>query len=503
MISNVIKAANPVLHFMLQYQKKSQGDDGNPALLHGTQPPEDLLTHYKLLVHFLATVPTKEKHVRFWLRHYERQLEGQIGSYSQAKLAELKKASKLVPDEELSPDASIRRMPLTSLYSKIRKARDILQDLADRVQGAVCIVFWESWDATYQQLAEIVGDSTMEATENGRIFRPSGTAAIYINRRKVEKRAMLHRQQRLLMNEKASAEQAAAEGAAAAAERKYSSGSQDSLHPSITKEQQEKMRGEQPPASLLTPPEGMDTSDLFIAHHEDPSLKMQSPLSVQSPELRNERVEDEEIQALVDMYEKRKHSAAGNDGALDDEDGGPESWPFKLLSAPMNEQGGPLPLIDSSELDGIMDSNDAADKSGSSNNSSSADLRSSMKRKASLQQSSLFNKGNDNSRSSVMEHTDLRKRIRLMEDDEQLHQQQQQQQAPQQQQTQQQQQQQKRQDKNSSMQNMNESLARHGGDPNMLFQDHEHGQAGGDPSSWAQQNSDMPSFSPAANSIVW
>lgn len=484
---------------MLQYQKKSQQEDSNPALLHGTQPPEDLLTHYKLLVHFLATVPTKEKHVRFWLRHYERQLEGQIGSYSQAKLAELKKASKLVPDEELSPDASIRRMPLTSLYSKIRKARDILQDLADRVQGAVCIVFWESWDATYQQLAEIVGDSTMEETENGRIFRPSGTAAIYINRRKVEKRAMLHRQQRLLMNEKASAEQAAAEGAAVSAERKYSSGSQDSLHPAIPNEQQEKMHGEQPPASLLTPPEGMDTNELFIAHHEDPSLKMQSPLSVQSPELRNERVEDEEIQALVDMYEKRKQSAAGIDGVLEDEDGGPESWPFKLLSAPMqNEQGGPLRLIDSSELDGIMDSNDAAgDKSGSSN-SSSADLPGSMKRKAFLQQTSLFNKGNENPRSAVMEHTDLRKRIRLMEDDEQQHQQQQQQQA-----LQQQQQKQKRQDKNSSMQSLSESMARHGGDPGLLFPDHEHGPAGGDSSSWAQQNSDMPSFSPAANSIVW
>lgn len=374
LITNVIKAANPVLHFLLQYQEKSADKQTRPA--HPAEPPKELLTHFKLLTHFLCTVPASEHLVRFWLKHYELELEGQIKSYGESVYEKLKESLPAPPTtatalpSDTNPDALIRRMSLISLYSKIRKARDILQDLADRVQGAVCIVFWESWDATYQYMAEIVGDSAMRDAENGRIFRPSGAAAIYINRRKVEERTLLHRQQRILMQEKENRHRGSSNGGGGA--------SQDIM---LTPSFQAKPPSAAAESALLTPPEGTN-----------------NPVE-EKPELSH--TNDEDFQALIDLCENNtNHSdmVDEDDENDDDKTGSKADWPFKLLSAPLLHGGDGhdhLPLIDSTELDGIMD-----DKPASSTATTGASKDG--KRPASP---------------AAHEHSELRKRIRLLEEE--------------------------------------------------------------------------------------
>jgi hypothetical protein len=310
LISNVIKAANPVLHFVLLQQKQKV----------------DVVEHYNILAQFLSTVPTQESLVRFWFIHYMEEVRNEvIKVYGHADKL---KPSPAQPNSGAT--TAIANISLTALYAKIRRSRDVLQDLADRVQGAVCIVFWESWDGIYQELAEIVGDQAMETADKGRIFRPSGTAAIYINRRRVERRAEEQRRARekhLPKNQEAT-----------------------SKHGIDT--------------ALLTPPDMMDT---FIDYVEDvpkpaaPAVQHESPNMIQ--------IKNSPIASPAAMTETE-------DGKSSTADHG--HWPFKLLTAPIANKS--VELIDTTELEEVMNDKRAA--------------------------STMV----DNT-----EHSELRKRIRLME----------------------------------------------------------------------------------------
>ncbi|KAF5098238.1 hypothetical protein D0Z00_002118 [Geotrichum galactomycetum] len=307
LISNVIKAANPVLHFVLLQQKQNV----------------DVVEHYNILAQFLSTVPTKESLVRFWFMHYMEEVRNEV-------IKVYGHADKLKPSPAPCNAAAtaIAKISLTALYAKIRRSRDVLQDLADRVQGAVCIVFWESWDGIYQELAEIVGDHAMETADKGRIFRASGTAAIYINRRRVERRAEEQRRAR----------------------EKH-----------LPKEQETTNKHGMDTA-LLTPPDMMDT---FIDYVDD------------APKPAAPAVQQHESPNMIQI----KNSPIASPAAITEpEDGKADHghWPFKLLTAPMANKS--VELIDTTELEEVM--ND--------------------KRPASTMV--------DNT-----EHSELRKRIRLME----------------------------------------------------------------------------------------
>lgn len=80
----------------------------------------------------------------------------------------------------LEVSSALAPLPTRELYTRIHEAKGIIQDLADRVQGAVCMVFWDSWDAVYELVSEIVGYEIVMHVEKGRLFRPSGPAASYI-----------------------------------------------------------------------------------------------------------------------------------------------------------------------------------------------------------------------------------------------------------------------------------------------------------------------------------
>lgn len=60
------------------------------------------------------------------------------------------------------------------------------------------MVFWESWDAVYELVAEIVGYQAVATAEKGRIFRPSGPAAMYITSKKKEQRERDDAKQRMI-----------------------------------------------------------------------------------------------------------------------------------------------------------------------------------------------------------------------------------------------------------------------------------------------------------------
>lgn len=468
LISNVIKAANPTLHFVLEFRTKPKCSNGpNTNADDKKRYLNDLLTHYKSLSHFLATVPPKEKLVRFWLKHYQRELQAEAARFGPSFVQEMKKQDLQqaqqhgqIQDigEENSGETSISRMTLTTLYSKIRKARDILQDLADRVQGAVCLVFWESWDATYQQLAEIVSDTVMEATENGRIFRPSGTAAIYINRQKVERRAQLHRQQRQqMMHEKAGKMPSSSDGVTRRSSRPDSEPRGGSLDIKLTTSfQQDKTEivTAESTSALLTPPEVYDVSTdkvgksgeseqgkeandgkgtLKINHSpHSPVVLVSSPketnkssssssaLSTSSAEI----AEDDDIQALIDVLNhKQDGGKSGTNfqmGEDDFEGSNSPAWPFKLLTAPVtNEHVHSFNLIDSSELDGVMDevegdgNRDGSEPAVHNTRSSSGNngVVQSVKRKSTMQ-------GKAEPTFSFSGSSELRKRIRLMEEEE-------------------------------------------------------------------------------------
>lgn len=321
LISTVIKAANPTLHFVLQQQKQKN----------------DLIEHYNTLANFLSSVPAKETLVRFWFMHYMEDIRKDV-----IKIYGHANKLKPSPAQHDSVPTLISKSSLTLLYAKIRKARDVLQDLADRVQGAVCIVFWESWDGIYHELAEIVGDDAMDAADNGRIFRASGTAAIYINRRKVERRAEEQRRAREKQLPKA-----------LITENKHDSGNTPVVD-----------------TALLTPPEMIDT---FIEYAEETSKPTASVVQHDSPcmiQIRNSPIASPETMtdSAPEDGIRLGSTTVTNDG----------HWPFKLLAAPIETKS--VELIDKRELEEVMN-----------------DKR-------------PLNVPMDNS-----EHSELRKRIRLME----------------------------------------------------------------------------------------
>ncbi|KAF5100543.1 hypothetical protein DV451_002522 [Geotrichum candidum] len=311
LISNVIKAANPVLHFVLLQQKQKV----------------DVVEHYNTLTQFLSTVPTKESLVRFWFMHYMEEVRNEV-------IKVYGHADKLKPSPaSTNSGAAIAKISLTALYAKIRRSRDVLQDLADRVQGAVCIVFWESWDGIYQELAEIVGDQDMEAADKGRIFRASGTAAIYINRRRVERRAEEQRRAR-------------------------------EKHLPKTQEATSKHGID---TALLTPPDMMDTFIDFVDDAPKPVVPVVEHDSPNMIQIKNSPIASPEATTETGPEDGKGSSTVDHD-----------HWPFKLLTAPIANKN--VELIDTTELEEVMNDKRAA--------------------------SAMV----DNT-----EHSELRKRIRLME----------------------------------------------------------------------------------------
>lgn len=167
LITKVLNAATPVLPLILQEQThlNNNANSNRPPI-----PVLSLDAQTKVMT-IISTMAERDRLIRFWMNHHINN-----------------KGAKPQNDEELPPTIA--------LYTKIKQSKEILSDLADRIQGAICIVFWECWDEIYPTLADIVGGDEMARADAGRIFRPSGEAALYINRLKVEKKHRMERERR-------------------------------------------------------------------------------------------------------------------------------------------------------------------------------------------------------------------------------------------------------------------------------------------------------------------
>ncbi|KAA8915421.1 hypothetical protein TRICI_002411 [Trichomonascus ciferrii] len=167
LITKVLNAATPVLPLILQEQThlNNNANSNRPPI-----PVLSLDAQTKVMT-IISTMAERDRLIRFWMNHHVNN-----------------KGAKPQNDEELPPTIA--------LYTKIKQSKEILSDLADRIQGAICIVFWECWDEIYPTLADIVGGDEMARADTGRIFRPSGEAALYINRLKVEKKHRMERERR-------------------------------------------------------------------------------------------------------------------------------------------------------------------------------------------------------------------------------------------------------------------------------------------------------------------
>lgn len=194
----IVDAATPVLPLILQEYEGSDLSkmraDGNAGGPGGEQfrVPELSLDAQSRLMTALASLAEKDPLIQFWVSHhitsrsFRRDSNGGGSSGGGASKR----------DSSSGGTGSQDTKSTVNLYLRVKQAHRGLADLADRKQGAVCKAFWDLWDENYVAFGEIVGADALEATERGRLFRPAGEAAIYINNHKVSKKRKVKAQER-------------------------------------------------------------------------------------------------------------------------------------------------------------------------------------------------------------------------------------------------------------------------------------------------------------------
>lgn len=76
---------------------------------------------------------------------------------------------------------------LAAMLQRLMHMRDVLEELLLRVQGVCCYVYWNQWDSVFELVAEVAGIQDTEAAAENRLFRAAGPAAMYRQRKKLEK----------------------------------------------------------------------------------------------------------------------------------------------------------------------------------------------------------------------------------------------------------------------------------------------------------------------------
>lgn len=152
------------------------------------------------LINYITTLSDKEPYMHFWMNHH---IEYQkLAASAAAAAATTPTATNATPRKRRQSEvASLNEKSgaesTLNLYLRLKISLDILEDLNDRVQGSICMVFWECWDEVYMSLAAITGDDELDQAQKGRLFRMSGDAAVYVDNKDTLKRHKLVEQQRL------------------------------------------------------------------------------------------------------------------------------------------------------------------------------------------------------------------------------------------------------------------------------------------------------------------
>lgn len=239
LVSKTLDSVGPVLPLILQYQSVNQlqkcgtqCEKAHPEMKAAIEglvvPPMSQALQTKLLKS-LSERSEKDPIMKFWLEHHKESLQQstdpakrfvKVGTGS-LHLPRISKPTNDSSQSTASPTAAttptgrkrnssvikqhqqatntpeIELNPTVALYLKVKIAKDILTDLGDRVQGAVCQVFWECWDESFMMLADIVGIEALCEADAGRLFRPQGDAALYISNYRVTKKRKVEEGRRI------------------------------------------------------------------------------------------------------------------------------------------------------------------------------------------------------------------------------------------------------------------------------------------------------------------
>jgi hypothetical protein len=244
LVSRILESVGPVLPLILQYQSVSQlqrcgsqCEKAHPEMKAAIDslvvPPMSQEAQAKVL-NSLSELSEKDSIIRYWLNHHRNSLQqsadpakrfvkvgtgsvhvprrskgilGGSNPVSTQPTASLtaattptgrkRNSSVIKQHQEAAKASEIELNPTVALYLKVKITKDILTDLGDRVQGAVCQVFWECWDESFMTLADIVGIEALCEADAGRLFRPQGDAALYISNFRATKKRKVEESRRL------------------------------------------------------------------------------------------------------------------------------------------------------------------------------------------------------------------------------------------------------------------------------------------------------------------
>ncbi|ANB10939.1 hypothetical protein AWJ20_3733 [Sugiyamaella lignohabitans] len=230
LISKALAAATPVLPLILQdhqakqdqkkkRQKSNAGSRKADANAQADSPriPKLSLDAQSRLITIVASMAERDPLIRFWMNHhvqYQARSQAQAQAQSATPEEGSRKRKYSTPAGSGAAAAAAAssavggsgmskhlEMSTFDLYLKIKTSKELLADLADRIQGAVCKAFWDCWDEIFITLAEVIGAENLQQADKGRIFRPCGDAAIYLNNLKVTKKRQVEQKRRLSMLE--------------------------------------------------------------------------------------------------------------------------------------------------------------------------------------------------------------------------------------------------------------------------------------------------------------
>lgn len=187
LLSKILLAAIPVLHTINNASSLNgvTSNNNNTNSTGQTDKAKGLLEQHSVVTSMIAKTNPSNLLVLFWLAHHLQNLERELGVVCPSLPLPKRDA-----DLAATVSPTLAQLSTPHLYARLQHLKTVVQDLADRVQGAVCIVFWESWDESYELVAELVGSATIAEIEKGRIFRHAGNAATYISRKKVQLREL-------------------------------------------------------------------------------------------------------------------------------------------------------------------------------------------------------------------------------------------------------------------------------------------------------------------------
>lgn len=205
LVTRILESATPILPLLLSSQSASDSAAVNKlrqeaSFAMGSSFPNGgaPLPNFELapearnrLLTMIVGLADRDPILRFWYNHYIDSSGSNMGKGNALTM------SPVSDSQSKSGSASGNNDESTlALYLRVKSGKENLADLADRIQGAVCKAFWETWDDIFITLADIVGCGDLQTADTGRMFRPCGDAAIYINNHKVTKKREMEEQKR-------------------------------------------------------------------------------------------------------------------------------------------------------------------------------------------------------------------------------------------------------------------------------------------------------------------